>query len=454
LATVLLLTWLASYHLARSEAAQPVPFAFGGEAVPADYARAVADGALLALIASLGLLQLGHETTPELAQLACVSLFTYALAASPIQGFRTRVAVMIALPALAASGAPSIAVALGLTGALVCARSTYSKVRKFFPWVLLATALAMIISSLMGLWSWQLTGIRKPEQILAIARQWVWFMWPAWPMVLWTLWQWRRQMLHRHIAVPLSCAAITSVASLLCGGVDRVLMLALPAMAVLAAFALPTFKRSTAAAIDWFSVFFFTVCAIVIWVIYVALQTGMPAPTARNVIKLAPGFVSGFSASSLALAATGSLAWLWLVRWRTGRNQHALWKSLVLPASGVALCWLLLMTLMLPLVDYARSFRPLVNRIAKHVPLDECIAAPKVPRSLQASLEYFGPFQIDGAVDESQSSCKYLIQIEPRREKRASPAGWVRVARESLPTDRTDWTVIYRRDPAVVKSRR
>jgi hypothetical protein len=454
LATVLLLTWLASYHLARSEAAQPVPFAFGGEAVPADYARAVADGALLALIASLGLLQLGHETTPELAQLACVSLFTYALAASPIQGFRTRVAVMIALPALAASGAPSIAVALGLAGALVCARSTYSKVRKFFPWVLLATALAMIISSLMGLWSWQLTGIRKPEQILAIARQWVWFMWPAWPMVLWTLWQWRRQMLHRHIAVPLSCAAITSVASLLCGGVDRVLMLALPAMAVLAAFALPTFKRSTAAAIDWFSVFFFTVCAIVIWVIYVALQTGMPAPTARNVIKLAPGFVSGFSASSLALAATGSLAWLWLVRWRTGRNQHALWKSLVLPASGVALCWLLLMTLMLPLVDYARSFRPLVNRIAKHVPLDECIAAPKVPRSLQASLEYFGPFQIDGAVDESQSSCKYLIQIEPRREKRASPAGWVRVARESLPTDRTDWTVIYRRDPAVVKSRR
>jgi hypothetical protein len=112
------------------------------------------------------------------------------------------------------------------------------------------------------------------------------------------------------------------------------------------------------------------------------------------------------------------------------------------------------MTLMLPLVDYARSFRPLVNRIAKHVPLDECIAAPKVPRSLQASLEYFGPFQIDGAVDESQSSCKYLIQIEPRREKRASPAGWVRVARESLPTDRTDWTVIYRRDPAAVKSRR
>jgi hypothetical protein len=70
LALTLLLTWAATYHLALTDAAQPLPFAFGGEADPVDYARAVADGAVLAFIATLGLLQLGHETTPELAQLA------------------------------------------------------------------------------------------------------------------------------------------------------------------------------------------------------------------------------------------------------------------------------------------------------------------------------------------------------------------------------------------------
>ena len=32
LACVLALTWFTTYHLARTEAAQPVPFAFGGEA--------------------------------------------------------------------------------------------------------------------------------------------------------------------------------------------------------------------------------------------------------------------------------------------------------------------------------------------------------------------------------------------------------------------------------------
>ncbi|MEO7245937.1 MAG: hypothetical protein ABIX12_12435, partial [Rubrivivax sp.] len=64
LGLTLALTWYATYHLARTEAAQPVAFAFGGEANPVDYARAIADAALLALIACLGLLQLGHETTP------------------------------------------------------------------------------------------------------------------------------------------------------------------------------------------------------------------------------------------------------------------------------------------------------------------------------------------------------------------------------------------------------
>ena len=59
----LVATWYASYYLARNPQAQPVAFAFGGEAQPTDYARAMADGGLLAFIACLGLAQLSHETT-------------------------------------------------------------------------------------------------------------------------------------------------------------------------------------------------------------------------------------------------------------------------------------------------------------------------------------------------------------------------------------------------------
>src|SRR5574343_752443 len=98
LAAVLALTWYTTYHLARTEAAQPLPLAFGGEAAPADYARAVADGGLLALIASLGLLQLGHETTPELLQLTGSTLFLFSLAAVQRHPAQARWAALLSLP--------------------------------------------------------------------------------------------------------------------------------------------------------------------------------------------------------------------------------------------------------------------------------------------------------------------------------------------------------------------
>jgi hypothetical protein len=66
LTLTMLATWYGTYYLARNPKAQPVAFAFGGEASPTDYARAMADGGLLAFIACLGLAQLSHETTPAL----------------------------------------------------------------------------------------------------------------------------------------------------------------------------------------------------------------------------------------------------------------------------------------------------------------------------------------------------------------------------------------------------
>src|SRR5690606_8065404 len=127
------------------------------------------------------------------------------------------------------------------------------------------------------------------------------------------------------------------VACIAMGGHDRALLHSLPPLAVLAAFALPVLKRGLSSAIDWFSVFFFTVGAIVIWVIYAAMHTGWPAKTASNVAKLVPDYSAEFSWARLAFAIAGTLAWLALVRWRTARHRAALWKSLVLPAGGVAL---------------------------------------------------------------------------------------------------------------------
>ena len=119
LALTLTATWYALYYLARGRQALPVSFAFGGEAHPVDYARAVADGGLLALLATLGLVQLAHETTPAAAQLAFVSLNFYGFAALPYRKTAALTAILLGQLGLSLSGAPAIALALGLGATLV-----------------------------------------------------------------------------------------------------------------------------------------------------------------------------------------------------------------------------------------------------------------------------------------------------------------------------------------------
>jgi 4-amino-4-deoxy-L-arabinose transferase-like glycosyltransferase len=459
LVLTLVAVWYASFQLARSEAAQPLPLAFGGEATPVDYARAIADGALLALIATLGLLQLGHETTPELAQLAAVGCLQWAMAAAPHRQFGPRVGALLALPALAACGAPTMALALGLGATLLCWRSGNRGLKALTLWLAAATLLAGLMAWPTGSWAWR---VAPRIDVAMLGRLWLWFLWPAWALGLWTLWRWRQHLGERHLAIPLLSLAVALAACVAMDGSDRALMLGLPGIAVLAAFALPTLQRGGAALMDWFSVFFFSLWAAVVWVFYLALQTGTPAVALAAVQRLAPGFRSALSWPELAAAVAATLAWLWLVRWRTGRHRTVIWKSLVLPAGGVALGWLLPMTLGLPLLDYARSNRPLAERLVRHVPAQACIAAPGATPSLVAALEYHGRRPVDATTDAARGRCAAMVLVLAQRgpavarstATAALQAGdrWVEVARERRPTDRNEVVVVYRRSGTVTPS--
>jgi hypothetical protein len=441
--------WYATFALARTEAAQPAPMPFGGEAPAVDYARALADGALLAYMATLGLLQLGHETTSEVLQLAAISVFLWSVAAAPWRQVTPRLALMLCLPVMAGSGAPSLALAVGVLGCVICARSGYPGARALVPWLLACLVVTACTATALGAWRWryglELTG----EEAWLILREWAWFLWPVWPLAVWTAWRWRAKGARRHVALPLVTAGCALVGSVWVGGDDRVLMLAVPGMAILAAFALPTFKRQGAAAIDWFSIFFFSITALFIWLMYGAMHTGWPAKPAANVAKLARGYVPEFSLIALCLAVVGTLAWLALVRWRTRRQVHPLWKSMVLPAGGIVLCWMLLMTLWLPLLDYARSYRPVVDRMLPSLRLTSpqaCIAVRGASHALVASLEVFSGLRYDARPDAaSRADCEALIQVAkgPQQQLPASLPGWRLSTTVARPTDREEKIGVY-----------
>ena len=455
LALTLIATWYGVYYLARSPGAQPVAFAFGGEAPPLDYARAIADGALLALIACLGLAQLSHETTSYLVQLSCTALLFFAVAAMPHRTVAPAVALVVGQLGLTLAGAPALAAMLGIGSMALVVLAPGSSTDRRWPWalgLLAVTLLAAWAAWALDLWRWRIVGgAAGGKEWQSLVRLLIWFGWPAWPLALWTLWRWRKQIVsrqgHRHLLLPLGFTAVSIAATLTTQPADRALLLGLPALAALAAFALPTLRRSVGALIDWFTLLFFTVSALAIWVIWIAMQTGVPAKPAANVAKLAPGFVPQFSALALVVALAATVGWCGLVWWRASRDRAPIWKSLVLPAGGAALGWVLLMTLWLPLLDYARSYTPQVRSVlAAMGPEPGCIQTVGLSRAQVAALQYHGQLSLQRA--GLQDECQWLladIASWPASERMVNAALWELKATLPRPTDKNDHLLLLRR---------
>lgn len=278
----------------------------------------------------------------------------------------------------------------------------------------------------------------------------LWFTWPAWPLALWTLWRWRRQLSlgdpAHHILLPLWFAVVAIGSAAFTQPSDRTLLLGLPALATLAAFALPTFKRSATALIDWFTLLFFTLASLTIWVIWVSLQTGVPRQPALNVARLAPGFEPSFSAIAFAVALAATLAWAWLVKWRVGRHRPAIWTSLVLPASGTALCWLLLMTLWLPVLDYARSYKAQVRLVAAILNNPSCVEIYGLNRGQISAFTFHGALKLQPASRRAQ--CPWLLVDVNARDtlpKSVNLQQWDLLATIPRPADKNDDILVYQR---------
>jgi 4-amino-4-deoxy-L-arabinose transferase-like glycosyltransferase len=102
------------------------------------------------------------------------------------------------------------------------------------------------------------------------------------------------------------------------------LMLLVPPLLVLAALGATTLRRATENLIDWFALVVFSLFTLAAWLYFIAFATGVPAPMARSVLRLVPGYDALPPASTIALAAACTLAWLVLAARR---------------CCGAARCW-------------------------------------------------------------------------------------------------------------------
>jgi hypothetical protein len=220
-----------------------------------------------------------------------------------------------------------MAMAMGLGSAEVCRRSSYPAVRAFLPWLLAATGLAAAVAALLGAWHWR-ASLPQAQDLITIPRQWLWFLWPAWPLALWTLWRWRHYLMQ---PAPVGAPGGRGLRAAGQSGDGRVrpcadarparsghagrLRAADPASA---AHRQPsTGSRCSSSPAP----------RCTIWVhVQPRCRLGVPAKPAANIAKPRTRLRSPvFSRSNWLLAAAllGTLAWLWLLRWRTGRHREA-----------------------------------------------------------------------------------------------------------------------------------
>ncbi len=413
--------WRTAFVLGRRADAQPLKLAFGGQPAAVDYGRTLADGALLIYVASLGLLMRSHETAAPALHVSLVAAVLYGAACLfERPGARNAAGLGIATGLLALTHTwitPLLTMVACIAIALLHYRQALARL------LLIALPLAFALPA-----GWLLARQwLAPDAVLApwlvdglpnislptlksggsLLKTLVWYAWPAWPIAAWAVYAWRSQS-TLHILLPASVAVLLALPAIFGPGQnDYQLLPLLPPLAILGAFGLPTLKRGAINAIDWFSVMTLSAIAGFIWLGWIAKQTGWPATLAKSAFRYAPGFKPEFNLFALLLALAATTGWLLLLQWRLGRRPPVLWRAVVLSTGGLVLCWVLLMTLWLPWLNYSQSYAPVAQQLGASLPATyRCVDTVDVGPAQRASFAYLGGVKFSRPGD---ARCDYLL---------------------------------------------
>ena len=424
--------WYATYRLARRREAQPVAFAFGGQANPRDYGRVLANIAVLLMLATIGIVLRMHETVAETALLAFVSVLLLSLASSLEDPWKGTLGAAIAIAAIALTRGMLPAIA-SMFAALIFIVSfgTHRWLR-----ALLLVALAAALFSIWPLaahratpqavlyfdawWAWNTHELARPSNasFMWLLRNLGWYTWPIWPFALWTLYSWRTFWRGPHVLLPLLMTVSALLALLFSAEPsDRELIAAVPPLVVLGAFSVSTLRRAADNVIDWFSLALFSLALIAVWLYFFAWNTGVPPKMAESVARVVPGLDPSVPtvATLVALAATGT--WIVIALWRIRVRPKMLWCGPFLAAAGLSAVWVVVVSLYSGPIEYTRSYASTASALAEQVRRvggDGCIQAHHLPVGVRAMLAYHGGLNF-GPQFAAPIACRVAIQRDSQR---------------------------------------
>ena len=325
------------------------------------------------------------------------------------------------------------------------------------PWLLLwPLALYLRSPDLFGHWFWDnnvgrfigtsVATLGAANEPGLFWRSTPWFLFPAWLFTAVSLFRAGRQALQGpHFQIGLLFLTIAAATLSQSGSLRTVYLLPLiPAVALMGADAVAAPPRWLGGLLGVAGIIIALAALGLFWPVWFVLVSDGQLPAwGMWLRKWLPAVftmpwqpVAVAAATALSLAAITGVGTLL----RGGRDGLRLWLI------GLTLAWGLLMTLWLPWLDQAKSYRKLFMEVAATVPADAgCIASRELGESERALLNYYGRLQTQRLEAVGDVGCPLLL-VQSRGGK-VLPAGegWSPLWAGARPGDHNESFQLYRR---------
>ncbi|WP_233829086.1 ArnT family glycosyltransferase [Paraburkholderia sp. ZP32-5] len=151
----------------------------------------------------------------------------------------------------------------------------------------------------------------------------------------------------------------------------------------------------------------------------------------------------------IAAALLLTFGWLWLLP----SFKHAgRWRGALSWCAGAVLAWGLVSTLLLPWLDYAKSYRSVFRDLGAKMDIEwndgDCMASSSLGESEAPMLYYYTGIEHRPNEDSRTTSCTWLIEESRRANPRPPPGDWRLFWSGSRPGDTDELLRVFVHTPA------
>ena len=276
-----------------------------------------------------------------------------------------------------------------------------------------------------------------------------WFTWPAFPLVFLALWKERRAA-WRDPGVQLCIVGLLVILSILSISRNSRTLYGLPTLVpacMLGARGVAMLTPAWTARSRALCAVAFGIAVFMAWAFWMVQLFGwLPAGLWQRIHEQVPNYEPVFQFWAFVAALAATAGWIWWI-WRQPRADNQ--TAAINWCSGVSLCYLLYMTLYLPLAEANMSYR----HLASLRPTVADIHSPVMSRGLgepqRAMFDYYCELRTTRLEIQPQADCDwFLTQTEYRspegRELKGAP--W-KLVWESVHSQKELFR-LYHREPA------